>query len=81
MKNKQLHNYFCVFREQEEFLVVSQREKIGIISLNGKKEFSPIPVKGIKAVIGIEYDWKNNCLYYGDADQDFIGVNINFIPH
>ena len=56
--------------------MVSEREKIGTISLSGKREFSPIPVQGIKAVIGIEYDLKKNCLYYGDADQDFIGVNM-----
>jgi hypothetical protein len=55
---------------------VSEREKIGTISLSGKREFSPIPVQGIKAVIGIEYDLKKNCLYYGDADQDFIGVKL-----
>jgi hypothetical protein len=55
---------------------VSEREKIGTISLSGTQEFRPIPVKGIKAVIGVEYDLKNNCLYYGDADQDFIGVGF-----
>ncbi|XP_059482311.1 sortilin-related receptor-like [Neocloeon triangulifer] len=63
----------CPMKEQEEFLVVSEREKVGTISLSGKMEFRQVPIKGIKAVIGIEYDLKNNCLYYGDADQDFIG--------
>lgn len=58
--------------------MVSEREKIGTISLSGKREFRPIPVQGIKAVIGIEYDLKKNCLYYGDADQDFIGVGFWF---
>ncbi|CAB3366798.1 Hypothetical predicted protein [Cloeon dipterum] len=63
----------CPIKEQDDFLVVSQRERIGTISLSGNRQFQHIPIKGIKAVIGVEYDMQNNCFFYGDADQDFIG--------
>jgi hypothetical protein len=56
---------------------VAQRERIASISLEGKPNFQPYPVKNLKNVIAIEFDLKNNCLYWADIVDDVIGVGIS----
>lgn len=70
----------CPFAPTREFLVMAQREKIiridlsaptnGTISRTGIEVF---PVDGLKNVIAIEYDMKNDCVYWADIVNDTIG--------
>ncbi|KAG7199404.1 hypothetical protein KM043_014034 [Ampulex compressa] len=62
----------CPVKEKLEFLLVAQREHISRIDLvEGKAEI--LPVQDLKNVIAIEFDLKNNCLYWADIMNDTIG--------
>lgn len=62
----------CPMEELSEFLLVAQRERISRIDLKEQKiEF--LPVQNLKNVIAIEFDMKNNCLYWADIVIDTIG--------
>lgn len=65
-----------IFREEPEFLLVAQREKISRISLDGENTLEPLPISGIRNVIAIDFDIRNNCLYWADIINDSIGVSI-----
>ncbi|XP_053974316.1 sortilin-related receptor-like [Hylaeus volcanicus] len=62
----------CPIGEESEFLLVAQREHISRISLVGER-LDKLPVHDLKNVIAIEYDMKNNCLYWADIVNDTIG--------
>lgn len=62
----------CPIKEQEDFLIVAQREKINRINLF-TREMEEIPVLGLKNVISIDFDMRNNCLYWADILTDTIG--------
>ncbi|XP_076622054.1 sortilin-related receptor [Colletes latitarsis] len=62
----------CPISEVSEILLVAQREHISRISLVEEK-LEKLPVHGIKNVIAIEFDMKNNCLYWADIVNDTIG--------
>lgn len=55
-----------------EFLLVAQREHISRIDLVNEK-LEELPVHDLKNVIAIEFDVKNNCLYWADIVTDTIG--------
>lgn len=62
----------CPITTTDDFLIVAQRDKISRIYLpNGKKEV--LPVVGLKNVIAIEFDQKNNCVFWADIMTDEIG--------
>lgn len=62
----------CPITDEEDFLIVAQRDKISRINLmNGTKEV--LPVMGLKNVITIEFDVKNNCVFWADIQTDEIG--------
>lgn len=62
----------CPFGQQNDFLIVAQRDKISRISLqSGQKEV--LPVAGLKNVIAIEFDIKHNCVFWADILTDEIG--------
>lgn len=62
----------CPISKPDDFLIIAQRDKISRISLlNGRKEV--LPVVGLKNVIAIEYDIKNNCVFWADIQTDEIG--------
>lgn len=62
----------CPFEKTNEFLVVAQRDKISRINLaDGVKEI--FPVTGLKNVIAIDFDLKNNCVFWADIMTDTIG--------
>ncbi|XP_012284613.1 sortilin-related receptor [Orussus abietinus] len=62
----------CPMEEIPEFLLVAQRDQISRIDLN-KQQLETLPVHGLKNVIAIEFDLKNNCLYWADIVNDTIG--------
>lgn len=62
----------CPITTSDDFLVVAQRDKISRIYLpSGRKEV--LPVVGLKNVIAIEFDMKNNCVFWADIQTDEIG--------
>ncbi|KAL6422754.1 hypothetical protein ACFW04_010753 [Cataglyphis niger] len=62
----------CPMDETPEFLLVAQREHITRIDLKDNK-IEMLPVHDLKNVIAIEFDMKNNCLYWADIVNDTIG--------
>lgn len=58
--------------ELREFILVAQRERISRIDLITKTT-EQLPVKDLKNVIAIEFDMRNNCLYWADIVNDTIG--------
>ncbi|XP_063978327.1 sortilin-related receptor-like [Diachasmimorpha longicaudata] len=62
----------CPIDDVSEFLLVAQRETIARIDLSTEKR-EILPVHDLKNVIAIEFDMKNNCLYWADIVNDTIG--------
>lgn len=62
----------CPVGEKSEFLLVAQREHISRIDLVEEK-LVKLPVHDLKNVIAIEFDMRNNCLYWADIVNDTIG--------
>lgn len=62
----------CPIKETDEFLIVAQREKIHRVNLKNN-QIEEIPVHGLRNVIAIDFDMKNNCLYWADIVTDTIG--------
>ncbi|XP_023246072.1 sortilin-related receptor isoform X2 [Copidosoma floridanum] len=62
----------CPVKELPEFLLVAQRERISRIDLKDQK-IDVLPVHDLKNVIAIEFDVRNNCLYWADIVNDTIG--------
>ncbi|XP_050528252.1 sortilin-related receptor-like isoform X2 [Daktulosphaira vitifoliae] len=62
----------CPFEEKQEFLLVAQKERI--IRLDyGEKPFEVLPVRKLENVIAVEFDVKNNCVFWADIVTDTIG--------
>jgi hypothetical protein len=62
----------CPFSEVQEFLLFAQRERISRFNLV-TKTLEELPVKKLKNVIAIDFDMKNNCVYWADIALDTIG--------
>ncbi|CAK9806758.1 Sortilin-related receptor [Anthophora plagiata] len=62
----------CPMEEKPAFLLVAQREHISRIDLV-EETLKTLPVHDLKNVIAIEFDMKNNCLYWADIVNDTIG--------
>ncbi|CAG4953069.1 unnamed protein product [Colias eurytheme] len=60
----------CPLEEPTEFILVALREKIARIDLSDNSTI--IPVKGQKNIVAIEFDMKNNCIYWADIEDDKI---------
>ncbi|KAK9731833.1 Fibronectin type III domain [Popillia japonica] len=62
----------CPFKEIQTFILVAQRDKI--IRLDpSTKEIKTLPIADFKNVIAIDFDMKNNCVYWADIIKDHIG--------
>lgn len=62
----------CPVTLGDDFLIVAQRDKISRIQLpTGQTEV--LPITGLKNVIAIEFDMKNNCVFWADILTDQIG--------
>lgn len=62
----------CPFNEIQDFLLFAQRERISRFNLI-TKTMEELPVKKLKNVIAIDFDMKNNCIYWADIALDNIG--------
>ncbi|XP_026332516.1 sortilin-related receptor isoform X2 [Hyposmocoma kahamanoa] len=60
----------CPIDEPQEFLIVALRDKIARIDLSDNSTI--FPVKGQKNIVAIEFDMKNNCIYWADIELDKI---------
>lgn len=73
----------CPMNETTEFLIFAQRGRIARINLLDNK-LDVFPIKGLKNVIAIEFDVRNNCLYWADIVSDVIGrqclSNGSYVP-
>lgn len=60
-------------REKPEFILVAQKDRILRLSLNNKS-YEVLPVRKLENVIAVEFDMKNNCVFWADIVTDTIGV-------
>lgn len=54
-------------------MLVAQKERILRLSLS-EKPFEVLPVRKLENVIAVEFDVKNNCVFWADIVSDTIGV-------
>ncbi|KAK9872160.1 hypothetical protein WA026_016214 [Henosepilachna vigintioctopunctata] len=62
----------CPFKEVQDFLLFAQRERISRFNLV-TKTLEELPVSNLKNVIAIDFDMKNNCVFWADIALDIIG--------
>ncbi|CAL7939536.1 unnamed protein product [Xylocopa violacea] len=62
----------CPIEEKPGFLLVAQREHISRIDLVEEK-LETLPIHNLNNVIAIEFDMRNNCVYWADIVNDTIG--------
>ncbi|XP_025834721.1 sortilin-related receptor-like isoform X2 [Agrilus planipennis] len=62
----------CPFKEVPEFLLFARRDKIFWFDLTTEK-LEELPIKNLKNVISVEFDMKNNCVFWADIVTDQIG--------
>uniref|UniRef100_A0A646QCG5 Sortilin-related receptor n=1 Tax=Hemiscolopendra marginata TaxID=943146 RepID=A0A646QCG5_9MYRI len=62
----------CPVSVKPEFILFSQRQTISRISLSDEITIEKLPIPHLKNVIAIEYDFRNNCVYWADIDDDMI---------
>lgn len=67
----------CPLKDEQEFLLVAQRNSVMRMNLRNIKEVEAIPLVDVKNVIAIEYDIKDSCLFYGDIEVDRIFMVCN----
>ncbi|CAH2090468.1 unnamed protein product [Euphydryas editha] len=60
----------CPIEEPTEFILVALRDKIARIDLSDNSTI--IPVQGQRNIVAIEFDMKNNCIYWADIEVDKI---------
>ncbi|KAI8432323.1 hypothetical protein MSG28_004739 [Choristoneura fumiferana] len=60
----------CPLEEPTEFILVALRDKIARIDLSDNSTL--FPVKSQNNIVAIEFDLKNNCIYWADIEIDKI---------
>lgn len=66
---------FYVFSEKKEFMLVAQKNRILRFDLsNPKLEVLPLPK--LKNVVALEFDMRNNCVYWSDISKNTIQVSL-----
>jgi hypothetical protein len=58
--------------EEKEFILVAQRNKTIRINLRNFTDFTDLPLGPIKNVISLDYDLQDNCVFYGDIEENKI---------
>ena len=76
--------FFCK-REKKQFILLAQKDKIVRFDLTAVTspnktlvEPEELPVKGLHNIIAVDFDMKNNCVYFADIFTDTISVCIIF---
>lgn len=62
----------CPIHDVDEFLLFAQRDKISRYDLV-TAAVEELPVRNLKNVIAIDFDLRNNCVYWADIILDVIG--------
>lgn len=62
----------CRVTEENDFLLAAQRDRIIRIDMETNK-LDPLPILNLKNVIAIDFDMRNNCVYWADIVSDTIG--------
>ncbi|KAK2708068.1 hypothetical protein QYM36_015679, partial [Artemia franciscana] len=62
----------CPVQEHRDFLLVAQRQKVLRIDLNNMLNIDTLPLSPVKNVFTFEFDIRQNCVYWGDSDEDKI---------
>lgn len=63
----------CPFNETSNFLILALKKQILRFNLaDTKPKPEELPVQNLENVIAIDFDMKNNCLFYGDLQKDVI---------
>ncbi|XP_046384173.1 sortilin-related receptor-like [Ischnura elegans] len=62
----------CPFKEKKEFILAAQSKKIVRIGLEDSK-LHVLPVEKLKEVTSVEFDLRNNCVYWADINYHVIG--------
>ena len=72
------HNKLTFFycSEEEEFLLIAQRNKVSRLNLEDLEKLENIPLPEIKNVIAVEYDFQENTMFWADIETDKIFVSI-----
>lgn len=60
------------FRDELEFMLVAKRDSVMRIDLNNFNSVEILPLPRVRSVIAIDYDMRNNCLYWSDVNRDHI---------
>ncbi|KAL1509813.1 hypothetical protein ABEB36_004494 [Hypothenemus hampei] len=61
----------CPFKKVSDFLLFAQRDNISRFDLVSRK-LEVLPLKTLKNVIAIDFDFENNCVYWADINLDTI---------
>lgn len=65
---------FCVFAEENEFILYATRKSIHRYDLaSGATE--QLPLSGLRAAVALDFDYEHNCLYWSDLALDVIQVS------
>lgn len=64
----------CPLPEEKEFLLVAQRKKIVRVNLRNVTDTQDMPLQGLKNVIALDYDLRDNCVIHGDIKLEKIFI-------
>lgn len=68
---------FC-YRKEQEFLLVSARQEILRYNLvDPGAGLRPLPIPNLKMVIALDFDMKNNCIYWSDINESNLGIKVS----
>ncbi|KAF6211596.1 hypothetical protein GE061_012109 [Apolygus lucorum] len=62
----------CPMKEPNQFLLLAQKDSVLRFDMLDPKPIT-LPINGLRNVIAIDYDMKNNCVYFADIITDVIG--------
>ncbi|XP_069974716.1 sortilin-related receptor isoform X2 [Penaeus vannamei] len=65
----------CPVSKEQEFLLVSARQEILRYNLvDPGAGLRPLPIPNLKMVIALDFDMKNNCIYWSDINESNLGI-------
>ncbi|XP_042893587.1 sortilin-related receptor-like isoform X2 [Penaeus japonicus] len=65
----------CPVSKEQEFLLVSARQEILRYNLvDPGAGLRPLPIPNLRMVIALDFDMKNNCIYWSDINEDNLGI-------
>ncbi|ROT66468.1 hypothetical protein C7M84_015499 [Penaeus vannamei] len=69
----------CPVSKEQEFLLVSARQEILRYNLvDPGAGLRPLPIPNLKMVIALDFDMKNNCIYWSDINESNLGIKVLF---